>query len=590
MSDLVEDIKNKLSIEQVVSPYVEMKRAGRNFKACCPFHAEKTPSFVISVEKQLAYCFGCHKGGDIFSFIQEVEGLDFKGAVNFLAEKAGIDTSFYKESKTDFVGAPKSQKERIVDLMEQVTRFFQKKLEAEEANPAKNYLLSRGINPEDIKKFRLGYAPDSFDETYSYLLNLGFSKEEIILSGMGVVKDTGSERIYDRFRHRIMYPIFSHNGEVIAFGGRVIRPEDEPKYLNSPETILYKKASTLYGFKFARTAIKTSGYVVVVEGYMDVIASHRAGINNVVASSGTALSEKQGQILKRLITDFRLCFDSDSAGIAAARRAVEVLQPLDVSLKIISLKEAKDPDELIVKNADLWLKNVENAQNYFDFFLNNSLKNFTKLSLEERKTTLRDLLHLVKGVKSALEKDEYVRKLATFFQTRPEIIYSELKDIKSFNTFGGNSSLKPNKNVELKPDLGSYFLGLIMNTPQLISYLQEEAMEYQNYLSEAQKNVYLNIVNLYNDDANFANVLDSLVALKEEEKKRLSLLALYAEEKNSLLNEDLYLAEFKEVCKKLKENNRKQRINELKLRLKNAVQQGEDDKEIAKELNELIKY
>lgn len=590
MPDIVDDIKARLSIEQVVSGYIEIKKAGRNFKACCPFHGEKTPSFVVSPEKQLAYCFGCHKGGDLFTFVEEIEGVDFKTAVRILADKAGLRPEDYREKDTKVGNGREreTRKDRLLALNELTAQFYQQQLsgDLEGAISAREYLQSRGIGREDFPAFRIGYAPDSFDLTHEFLARKGFTRAEMLAAGIVVSKDTGSEHVYDRFRHRVMFPIFSHTGQVLAFGGRVIRNADEPKYLNSPETELYNKGSVLYGFKAARQAIKEQNFVVIVEGYMDVIASHRVGVKNVVASSGTALSEKQGQILKRFTSDFRLCFDSDIAGQQAARRAIESLQPLNVSLKIVAIGD-KDPDELIRHHPEKWAEAINNAEYYFDYFLRKTLQGRLPNNLDEKKAVLSDLLPLLKKIRSSMEQDEYVRRLATFLATKPEIIYAEMKQIK-FLDYGKMPSVNKAQISINKPNLPQYFLGLLLSFPELAKLLAGRSQEFEKYLSEAEKYVYLHIVNHYTYQANFRGLIDSIEGLEDEEKKRIALLALYAEEKNALLSDESCEKEFREICEKLHRDYRKQRINELKVAMKKARECGGDEKMYVQEFNALI--
>lgn len=594
----MDDIKARLTVEDVVGAYVQLKKTGRSFKACCPFHAEKNPSFVVSPEKQLAYCFGCHKGGDIFTFVQEIEGVDFAGAVRILADKAGLRREDYRLKNATVTGKnyvfdqQAGGKERLFAIHETVTDFYRRELAASTTGEsARHYLEQRGLDQKTVEEFRLGYAPDSFDLTHRYLLERGFSRGEILAAGLAVSQDTGGERIYDRFRHRLIFPIFSHSGQVVAFGGRVIRAGDEPKYLNSPETELYNKSAILYGFKDARAAIKESGFVVVVEGYMDVIASHRVGVKNVVASSGTAISEKQGLILKRLTDDFRLCFDADEAGYQAARRAVETLSGLNVALKIVSVEGDKDPDELIRHDPEQWLLAVQRPIYHFDFFLRRALTVVSPRQIEGKKRLLADLLPLVKKNPSSLEQDECARKLAAALGVKPEVIYAELKNLRFWQPAASRplpSGLLSPLLVPKKWSVNEYFLGLLSAYPDLIPRARIKIGDGEEYLDEAQKNVYLRIVNHYNTPVGFGHVLEQTAA-EDEEKRKLDLLALYAEEKNGNLSVEARERELDEVCGRMVKDYRRRRLQTLKAAMAAARERGEDETKWVEELNALIK-
>ncbi|MBU2524153.1 DNA primase [Patescibacteria group bacterium] len=580
MADIVEDIKSRLSIDQVVTGYVQLKKAGVNFKGCCPFHAEKTPSFVVSPEKQLAYCFGCHKGGDMFTFIQEVEGVDFSEAINILADKAGLKREDYFTQKTQ-VQQSSNNKKGIFEVNEAVCKFYEKNLWAENADSqgALQYFRDRGLTDETIREFRLGFAPNSFDKTYSYLLDKGFSKDLLLDGGLVVSKDTGAGRVYDRFRNRVIFPTFTHDGRVVAFGGRVLSSEDSPKYLNSPDTPVFKKSKVIYGFKAARTAIKENNFVVIVEGYMDVIASHQAGVKNVIASSGTAISATQAKILKSLTNDFRLSFDSDNAGVQAARRTIEMLQPFDVNIKIISVVGGKDPDEIIMKDASLWEKALLEAKMYFDYLIDKATLDKEHNTLENRKAVLADLLPLLKNVVSSLERDEYVRKLASKLGTSPEIIYADLKQTKS-------SSFEPKKPVDSPPleniknsriSLSRYFLSLIVAYPDLLENLDDKE-RWMQYLEKSEKKVYLTMTSNYNRQANFEEFKMSLGELGDEVLAKLSILALYAEDRNQSLVREAIDKEFEQVCERLVKDYRKNRLRELTAQIKEAREIGDESR------------
>ena len=328
--DSIAEIKSKLSIEDVVAPYVQLKKRGKYLKACCPFHQEKTPSFVVSLDRQMAYCFGCQKGGDMFQFIQDIEGLDFKGALEFLAEKAGVSLP---KGGSGGPRVPKDKKDKLKAANAEASKFFVQNLwKTDTGAKVLAYLKARGLNDETIREFQVGFAPESKDDLYRHLLDKKHEKEVVLESSLAISRDSESKRVVDRFHLRLMFPIQNTQGDFVAFGGRALKRGDQPKYLNSPEYVLYSKGSLLYNLNRAKSEIRQQDLAIFVEGYFDVMASHQAGVKNVVATSGTALTEKQLKLVKRYSKNVALAFDQDSAGQEALKRSVELAQTLDLEL------------------------------------------------------------------------------------------------------------------------------------------------------------------------------------------------------------------------------------------------------------------
>ena len=345
--DVVEDIKQRLSIEDVISEYVELKRAGRNFKALSPFGNEKTPSFMISPEKQIWHDFSSGKGGNMFSFIMEVEGVDFRGALEILARKAGIDLAQYRTSGDTKTG---ELKKRIGEAAELAAKFYQAQLKGSQST-LEYIFKKRAFTKETVKAFRLGYSPNNGEALVKFLMGKGFTQEEIKKAGLGTQRRTFS----DMFRGRLMVPLSDQQGNVVGFTARLLDDDpDAPKYINTPQTLLYDKGRQVYGLHLAKDSIRKQNFVVVVEGNLDVIASHQAGINNVVATAGTAMTDSHLKALNRFTSDIRLCFDADSAGINATERVIPIAQNLGISLSIIDIPAGKDPDELVRKDPKAW--------------------------------------------------------------------------------------------------------------------------------------------------------------------------------------------------------------------------------------------
>src|SRR3989338_5989612 len=345
ISSPVQQIKDRLSIEEVVSSYVKLEKAGANFKAKCPFHNEKTPSFFVSPDRGSYYCFGCAAKGDIFTFIEEFEGLDFKGALKVLAEKAGISLSGYSKEK-------EGEKEKLYRVMEESTKFFEKNLT--ENKEVLDYLRKRGLEDKTIKDFRVGFIKDDWRLLYAYLKSKNFTDIEIEKAGLAKKTEKG---MYDRFRGRIIFPISDSSGRVIAFSGRIfIDDEKSAKYLNSPDTPIFSKSMVLYGLDKGKASIRKNNFSILVEGQMDLVLSHQAGYKNTVATSGTALSDstisKENVVsnlglLRRLSLNIVIAFDADRAGFNASSRAGKIALSLGMDVKVVSMPEGVDPADLI---------------------------------------------------------------------------------------------------------------------------------------------------------------------------------------------------------------------------------------------------
>jgi len=361
MSTTTEQIKERLSIADLISGYVKLERAGANFKARCPFHNEKTPSFFVSPSRNTYYCFGCSKKGDVFTFVQEFDGLDFRGALKLLAERTGVALVDEPQGSADV-------RARLFAALESACAFFEQGLAG--ASDAREYLVKRGLTEASITYWRIGYVQEGWSALRDELARQGFLERE--LEGAGLIK-RGERSFYDRFRSRIMFPIFDSAGRVVAFSGRIFgdaaEGSDAAKYLNSPETELFHKSSILYGFDKAKHTIRTLRCAIVVEGQMDLILSHQAGFTNTVALSGTALTEAQCKLLKRLTDNLVIALDADSAGIAAAGRSATTALSLGMDVKVAELPEGRDPADLIKESREAWKSAVRSATHVVEFYL-----------------------------------------------------------------------------------------------------------------------------------------------------------------------------------------------------------------------------
>lgn len=436
MSSNVEKIKERLGIEEVVGSYVKLERAGKNLKGKCPFHNEKTPSFYVSPDRGGYYCFGCGAKGDIFNFVQQFEGLDFMGSLKMLAERAGVSIEFDKNNDLN-----KSEKERLLAIMEDATVFFEENLK--KSQQAIDYVKSRGITEETAKSFRIGYVPPDWRLLYTYLKSKKYLDSDIEKAGLikkpdeigGIKKE-----YYDRFRGRIMFPISDSGGRVIAFSGRILVDDGKSaKYLNSPDTILFNKSTVLYGIHKAKTDIRIKNYSILVEGQMDLVLSHQAGIKNTVAVSGTALADtlfsKENVvnnlgIVKRLSNNIILAFDSDNAGRKAAMRSARIALSLGMDVKIADLPDGKDPADLVLSNPESWKNVLRNSKPVVEFQIDTVLSQ--KLDPRKLPQALRDnVFPFIAPLTGAMEKAHYIKLIKEKTGISEDSIREDLKQAES---------------------------------------------------------------------------------------------------------------------------------------------------------------
>lgn len=426
--DAVADIKSKLNIEDVVSEYVQLKRAGRNFKGLSPFTSEKTPSFIVSPEKQIWHDFSSGRGGDMFSFIQEVEGVDFKRSLELLARKAGVDLDQYQTNNTISSKSKKEEKERYYEAVELAVRFYQRELTRSEV--ALNYVRNkRSFSKETIIHFGFGYSPSKGSLLLEYLKSRGFSEKQ--LRTVGLVGEREG-RYFDLFRDRLMIPLYDGQGRPVGFTARLLRQDDNsPKYINTPATILYDKGRQLYGFSQAKQAIRKSGFVVVVEGNLDVVASHQAGVANVVASAGTALTEFHLKELQRFTGDIRIAFDSDRAGQTAAERTIPLAQKLKLDMSVISIPSGKDPDDLVRENPKKWLEVINENVYMIDWLMRQKEVSYDITTAQGKRSYVDDILQIVAKLDDPVEAEHYLQLLSEKTKVSSESLNKKFRLVKA---------------------------------------------------------------------------------------------------------------------------------------------------------------
>ncbi len=583
--DAVSQIKSRLSITDVVSRYVALKKAGRNMKGLCPFHDDHSPSFLVSEEKGLAWCFVCQNGGDIFSFIQKIESVDFPEALNILAEMAGVDLSKASPGKTS---ADKDKKLRLLSLLESAEEHFRSNYLQHKKVQEK--VEERKISQDTIQKFGIGYAKDEFHDLENALLKKGYSRKEMLDSGVVTVSDGKGQEVYDRFRKRIMFPIADHHGSLRGFGGRIFK-EGEPKYLNSPESVLYEKSKILYGLNFAVDAIKKKDFCLITEGYFDVIACHNAGIDNTVSVSGVALSESHIKLLHRFTKNIVFAFDADPAGREATKRAIQTAIQAGSNVFVVSIPGGKDPDESLRGDREAFPNALEARTPVMDYLLSALFEGKNPDHISDKRAILDEFLPFLSLFPSDLEQGFYVKKLSDRLKTPEMVVQKELIEWKKKNTHERRipkaEKLSLSSPVQEAISPFSFLVGYFGAFPDLLP--SSEGTLLADLIPEnTEKKFYNAMLKEYNTTgALHPKVL--LTEFSEEEAKHLELLTLYCEEHGDKLPEDTRKDTVKKVIKNLNKAliTREQRI--LTEALKQTPKCGSEEKEILKKLHDLTR-
>jgi DNA primase len=402
----IDDLKRQADIVRVIQDYVQLKKKGANWMACCPFHKEKTPSFSVSPTKEIFYCFGCHKGGSVFNFVMEIERVGFPEAIRIVADKIGMPLpKMIDDSRFE---ARRQESDEVIQLNSWAMEWWQQQLaSSNEARIAREYLVQRELSEETQNTFCLGYAPDSWDALSIYLRQKGATQEQIERSGLVVKKEEGRPGSYDRFRCRLMFPILDVQGRPIAFGGRTLKNEDA-KYVNSPETSAYVKGRNLFGLNLTRDEIRRQGFAILVEGFLDLIVPYQAGVKNVVASLGTALTAEQAKLVSRFARKVVVNYDGDRAGVQAAKKSIEILLAEDIEVKVLVLPDNADPDEFIRKfGVTEYQRRRAQAQPHIQFVIENALRDRSLHRPAEKAEAVEEVLPYIRAVSSRIQKREY---------------------------------------------------------------------------------------------------------------------------------------------------------------------------------------
>ncbi|MBE7026345.1 MAG: DNA primase [Ruminococcaceae bacterium] len=425
--ELIGEVLSANDIVDVISSYVALKRSGRGLVGLCPFHSEKTPSFSVSPDKQLYHCFGCGEGGSVLTFIMKMENLDFVEGIKFLADRAHI--ALPEPEMSESVDKHFKKKQRLISANTYAAKFFYNCLISEDGKTARDYFDSRALSPKTAAQFGLGFAPDKKNSLTEHLKTLGFKENELVDFGLAIIKDN---KYIDKFRNRVMFPIIDVRGNVIGFGGRVM-DDSKPKYLNSPETVAFNKRLNLFALNFAKN--KKDDTLILVEGYMDVIALHQVGINNVVATLGTALTEEQSRLIARFAKNVVLCYDTDEAGVKATMRAIDIFSKTDCRVKVLSLVGAKDPDEYIKAHgggSEAFLSAVKKAVPATMFRINVLKKNYDiDNSIDDKISFISEAAKILLSTNNMVEVDAYADMLSKNYDIKKESVYAEIKKLGS---------------------------------------------------------------------------------------------------------------------------------------------------------------
>jgi len=569
----IDEIKGRLDIVDVISSYIKLQKAGMNYRALCPFHSEKKPSFFVSPSKQIFKCFGCGKFGDIFKFVMEIEGVEFGDALRILAKRAGVELKRQNPKL-------KTERKRLYEIVELGCEFFEKQLHSSKAGlESKKYLLDRGITEESIKKWRLGYSPNpqkgKWEILTDFLISKGYERKEIINTGLAIKKElTGPTQSYDRFRGRIMFPIFDLNSQVIGFGGRVIKEKEDKevaKYINTPNTLLYNKSFVLYGLNPGRMDIRKKDFCILVEGYTDVILSHQAGFQNTVATSGTALTFFQLKILKRYSQNLITAFDMDIAGDSATRRGIDLAQEQDFQIKVITMPAGKDPADIVSKSPKEWQKLIDSAKSILDFYFDSAFQKFDKDSPEGKKGISKALLSAIVKIPSKILQSHWTQKLAKGLKVSEESVIQELKKVfqrdgRDYTEIRSSEEKEISKEIKRektrKQAIEEKILSLISKSPDKLKLLNETHISlFSPRCQEALKCLKTKRIELSPDMKEFLDVL-SLRAEIEEESVPEKEFQICLNELITLCTKDK-LEEISKNIQNAEENNDKKKIKEL---------------------------
>ncbi len=576
MADSIEQIKSKLDVVDVISGYIKVQKSGVNFKARCPFHNEKSPSFYISPERQIWHCFGCAKGGDMFSFVKEIESVEFPEALRILAQRAGVQLERYTPEG-------KSEKSELYEICEAASRFFEKQLtHSQVGKQALAYLKNRGVTDEMVREFRLGFAPDDWQALGKFLNDRGHKNQTIVAAGLAVQKDT---RQYDRFRSRITFPIIDINGQVVGFTGRVFstkpmtKEEEGAKYINTPQTLIYDKSKVLYGLHRAKVDIKSADTCVLVEGNMDALMSYQAGVKNVVATSGTALTPHHLRLLQRYTTNLSFCFDTDQAGALATRRGIGLALHQNFNIKVLTIAdpECKDPADYVKKYGTGWQEVVAKAKPVIEFYFDKAREGFDPSSVESKKSIIAVIAPFIQRLQSRVERSHWISHVASYLRVQEADVSADIAQAK--DDLGIYEEASKPQVVVAKP---APTVTLDMLSEALLSVIMKNPVLFQEDIKR---------INTQFLDPSIATVINELIAQEQFDidsfmKKfreqnstyRLEFAYLKSQELWKDFSDESLKAEFYTLLHKIKQKAVLTKLATLEMEMKEAEVRHDDAK------------
>ena len=582
--ELIDEIRNSNDIVDIISQYVILKRSGRNFFGLCPFHKEKTPSFSVSPDKQIFHCFGCGAGGNVIHFISKIENVDFKESLEILADRAGIKLPTLENN----VDSKRLElKEKVYEINKLVAMYYHETLYKPQAKPAQEYVKKRKLDNKALKEFCIGYAENA-NVLYKLLKEKGFTEEEILASDLVIKK---GNNYVDRFKNRLIFPIQDIRNRFIAFGGRVL-DNSLPKYINSPENIVYSKARNLYGLNVAKNT-KTRK-LIIVEGYMDTVSLHQRGIDNVVASCGTALTEAQGRLLRKYAEKVIISYDSDSAGQAATLRGLEILNNLGCDIRILQMEGAKDPDEYVIKYGNERFNDlVENAISLVEFKIKVLKKGLNIENTNDKIKFMNEIAKILGGVDNKIEQEIYIDKISSDYNISKEAIYAQINKNEYSNNKGAkilesSSIRKPTikrQEKEINPELEkreNIIISLLIDGGEEVYNKIKGIINPNDFKSEANQKI---MRRLYEEFEKGNSNINSLVDMFADDEQVVNALT-------GIMADDYEIEDNKKALDDVINNYQKEKLmarrNEIIQSLNNANLDKEKASELEKELHTLI--
>ena len=580
--EIINDIRQSNDIVDVISQYVHLKRSGRNFFGLCPFHNEKSPSFSVSPDKQIFHCFGCGVGGNVITFISKIEGLNFIETVQMLAERANIQLPTLENS-----GDMQKEilKDKVYKVNEFTAEFYHQNLYKPQAKIAQEYVKKRQLSNETLKSFRIGFS-GKFDELYQELKKQGFGEQEILESGLVNKNDRG--QYIDRYRNRLMFPICDVRGRVIAFGGRVL-DDSKPKYINSPENVVYSKGRHLFGLNVAKKG--DTKKLLIVEGYMDVISLHQRGITNVVAPLGTALTEQQGWLLRKNAEQIILSFDSDEAGLKAKLRALDILPKMGCDLRVLQLEGAKDPDEYIVKYGNARFKNVvDKALSVIEFRVKILKQDLDLENTNDKIKFLNEIAKLISQIDNTIEREVYIEKIAKEYDISKEAIYAEVNKLTYKNSKTEKILEKPkpvitHKKVERKEATQAVkrrentIISILLNGDLSIFDIIKQNIKPEDFQDEVNANIAKKLYEEFEKgNSNINGIIDEL---DQEEQNQITMI----------MADDYEIDDLEKAIDDIIQTYQKEKLTNRKFEILELMEQTTDEnqkKELERELSNII--